>query len=51
MMPSCANFLTKTLAPVSTGVSLHVLAHNLERVSMSVLGIAETMKAMRLAGV
>jgi len=30
-------------------MSLHVLAYNLKRV-MQVLGIAETMKAMRLAG-
>ena len=43
------HFLTKTLARVSTEMSLHVLAYNFKRV-MSVLGIAETMKAMRLAG-
>ena len=43
------HFLTKTLARVSTEMSLHVLAYNFKRV-MRVLGIAETMKAMRLAG-
>ena len=43
------HFLTKTLACVSTEMSLHVLAYNFKRV-LSVLGIAETMKAMRLAG-
>ncbi len=43
------HFLTKTLERVSTEMSLHVLAYNLKRV-MGVLGIAETMKAMRLAG-
>ncbi|MEO7129190.1 MAG: IS1182 family transposase [Rhodoferax sp.] len=44
------HFLTKTLAHVSTEMSLHVLAYNLKRV-ISVLGMAKTMKAMRLAGV
>lgn len=44
------HFLTKTLARVSTEMSLHVLAYDLKRV-MQVLGITETMKAMRLAGV
>jgi hypothetical protein len=44
-----AHFLTKTLTRVSTEMSLHVLAYNFKRVT-SVLGIAETMKAMRLAG-
>ena len=43
------HFLMKTMAHVGTEMSLHVLAYNLKRV-MSVLGIAETMKAMRLAG-
>jgi len=43
------DFLTKTIGRVSTEMSLHVLAHNLKRV-MRVLGITETMKAMRLAG-
>lgn len=42
-----AHFLTRTLAHVSTEMSLHVLAYNLKRV-MSVLGVAKTMKAMRL---
>ena len=40
------HFLTKTIERVSTEMSLHVLAYNLKRV-MSVLGIAETMKAMQ----
>src|SRR6187402_2583350 len=44
-----AHFLTRTLAHVSTEMSLQVLAYNLKRV-MSILGIARTMKAMRLAG-
>ena len=43
------HFLTKTIGRVSTEMSLHVLAYNLKRV-MRVLGITETMKAMRLAG-
>jgi hypothetical protein len=43
-----AHFLTKTLARVSTEMSLHVLAYNLKRV-MRVLGTAETMRAMKLA--
>ena len=43
------HFLTKTIGRVSTEMSLHVLAYNLKRV-MRVLGIAETMKAMRLTG-
>ena len=42
------HFLTKTIAHVGTEMSLHVLAYNLKRV-ISVLGIAKTMKAMRLA--
>jgi len=44
-----AHFLTRTLAHVSTQMSLHVLGYNLKRV-MSVLGVAQTMKAMRLVG-
>ncbi len=43
------HFLMKTMAHVGTEMSLHVLAYNLKRV-MSVLGIAKTMKAMRLTG-
>ncbi|MNR30423.1 Transposase DDE domain protein [compost metagenome] len=43
------HFLTKTLAHVSTEMSLHVLAYNLKRV-MRVLGFVRTMKAMQLAG-
>ncbi len=43
------HFLTRTLAHVSTEMSLHVLAYNLKRV-IKVLGMAKTMKAMRLAG-
>ena len=41
------HFLTRRLANVATEMSLHVLAYNLKRV-MSILGIARTMKAMRL---
>jgi hypothetical protein len=41
------HFLMRTLAHVSTEMSLHVLAYNLKRV-ISILGIAKTMKAMRL---
>jgi transposase len=43
------HFLTRTLANVSTEMSLHVLAYNLKRV-MSILGIRKTVKAIRLAG-
>ena len=43
------HFLTRRLEHVGTEMSLHVLAYNLKRV-MQLLGIAETMKAMRLAG-
>ena len=43
------HFLTRTLANVSTEMSLHVLAYNLKRV-MSILGISKTLKAIRLAG-
>jgi len=44
-----AHFLTRRLEHVGTEMSLQVLAYNLKRV-MQVLGIAQTMKAMRLAG-
>lgn len=44
-----AHFLTRRLEHVGTEMSLHVLAYNLKRV-MQVLGIARTMKAMRVAG-
>lgn len=40
------HFLTRTLANVSTEMSLHVLAYNLKRV-MRVLGIGQLMAAMR----
>ncbi|HKW84506.1 MAG TPA: IS1182 family transposase [Burkholderiaceae bacterium] len=43
------HFLTRRLPNVSTEMSLHVLAYNLKRV-ISILGIAKTMKAMRLVG-
>jgi hypothetical protein len=43
------HFLMRTLPNVGTEMGLHVLAYNLKRV-MSILGIARTMKAMRLAG-
>ncbi len=43
------HFLTRTLEHVSTEMSLHVLAYNLKRL-ISMLGIAGTMKAIRLAG-
>lgn len=43
------HFLTKTLAHVGTEMSLQVLAYNLKRV-MRILGIARTMKAIRLVG-
>jgi transposase len=41
------HFLTRTLPRVSTEMSLQVLAYNLKRV-IAILGIAKTMKAMRL---
>lgn len=44
-----AHFLTRTLANVSTEMSLHVLAYNLKRV-MSILGTAKTMNVMKLVG-
>jgi transposase len=43
------HFLTRTLANVTTEMSLHLLAYNLKRV-MSILGIGKTVKAIRLAG-
>ena len=43
------HFLTRTLGRVSTEMSLQVLAYNLKRV-MNILGVARTMKAMRMAG-
>jgi hypothetical protein len=43
------HFLTKTLAHVSTEMSLHVLAYNLKRV-IAILGMTKTMRAMRLVG-
>ena len=44
-----AHFLTRTLGRVSTEMSLQVLAYNLKRV-ISILGVAGTMKAMKMAG-
>ncbi|MFM0134331.1 IS5/IS1182 family transposase, partial [Paraburkholderia sediminicola] len=44
-----AHFLTRTLGRVSTEMSLQVLAYNLKRV-MKILGVAGTMKAMKMAG-
>lgn len=44
-----AHFLMKTLVHVPTEISLHALAYNFKRL-ISVLGIAKTMKAMKLAG-
>jgi transposase len=41
------HFLTRGLEHVGTEMSLHVLAYNLKRV-MQVMGIARTMKAMKL---
>jgi hypothetical protein len=43
------HFLTRTLGRVSTEMSLQVLAYNLKRV-MNILGVARTMKAMKMAG-
>jgi hypothetical protein len=43
-----AHFLMKTLKHVGTERSLHVLAYNLRRV-MNILGIADMMKAIRMA--
>ena len=44
-----AHFLTRRLPNVFTEMSLHVLAYNLKRV-IRILGIARTMKAMKLVG-
>jgi len=44
-----AHFLTRTLRRVSTETSLQVLTYNLKRV-MNILGIAGTLKAMKMAG-
>lgn len=44
-----AHFLTRTLRRVSTEMSLQVLAYNLKRV-MNILGVAGTMKAMKMVG-
>jgi hypothetical protein len=44
-----AHFLTRTLGRVSTEMSLPVLAYNLKRV-INILGVAGTMKAMKMAG-
>jgi transposase len=43
------HFLTRGLQHVGTEMSLHVLAYNFKRV-IKLLGIAETIRAMRLAG-
>ena len=40
------HFLTKTLARVSTEMSLHVLAYNIKRV-MKIMGIAAMIEAIR----
>jgi hypothetical protein len=39
------HFLTRTLGPVSTEISLQVLAYNVKRV-VNILGVARTLKAM-----
>ena len=44
------HFLTRTLQHVGTEMSLHVLAYNLKRV-IQLIGVPETVKAIRLAGV
>jgi hypothetical protein len=44
-----AHFLTRTLGRISTEMSLQVLACNLMRV-INILGVARTMKAMKMAG-
>ncbi len=44
-----AHVLTRTRGRVSTETSLQVLAYNLKRV-MNILGVARTMKAMKMAG-
>jgi len=43
------HFLTRTLRRVSTEMSLQVLAYNLKRM-MKILGVAGTIKAMKMAG-
>jgi len=43
------HFLTRGRQHVSPEMSLHVLAYNLKRV-INLLGMAKTMKAMRLLG-
>ena len=43
------HLLTKRLEHVNMEMGLHVLAYNLKRV-IAILGIARTMKAMRLLG-
>jgi len=43
------HFLTRGIEHVSTEMSLQVLAYNLKRV-IGILGIAKTMKAMKLVG-
>ena len=43
------HFLTRRLPNVATEMSLHVLAYNLKRV-IGILGVAKTMKAMKLMG-
>jgi len=43
------HFLTRGIEHVSTEFSLSALAYNLKRV-IAILGIAKTMKAMKLAG-
>src|SRR5471032_2014182 len=42
------HFLTRTLGRVSSEMSLQVLAYNIKRV-MNILGVARTIKAMRMA--
>ncbi|RZI73050.1 MAG: IS1182 family transposase [Pseudomonas sp.] len=44
---SSTHFLTRTMAHVSTEMSLHVLAYNLKRV-MRLLGVGELMKALMM---
>lgn len=43
------HFLTRGMEGVSTEFSLNVLAYNLKR-TIAILGMAKTMKAMKLAG-
>jgi hypothetical protein len=43
------HFLTRGLEHVGTEMALHVLAYNFKRV-IKLLGMARTMRAMRLAG-